>query len=214
MSSPAERKKPHLIARVNAVVSLVIALIAAAAGCAQAIIAATQPAPLPQIQARSIAELRIQIEDRRKGLQREMEHLDALLEDIGRAQAALTGTSARTPATSTATATDEWWRTMLKTFVVYIVLAFAVTFSMLALVIDLFGLLFDGDFYLLRTLWGFAWSETTLSWYWNRGSGVGIALGVAALVTLSMIGPLLDQWPFKAKSDAANLPIDPAGEAL
>src|SRR5262245_995529 len=116
------RKDQHTFTIVNGVLALLIAATAAIATIAQAWVSASQVSPLPQVQARSISELRIQIQDRRKTLEGEIKQLDELLKDIGRAEAVLSGASSQTPAS----AADAWWLSALKTLAVYLVLGFTV----------------------------------------------------------------------------------------
>lgn len=186
----AVRDRQHVVATVNIVATLTIALVAALAGLAQAIIAANQTSPLPQIQAKSVAELRTQIDDRKKLLQRELEQIEALLQDIARIESAGSG-SAPQPQPQPA-ALDPWWKTVLKTLVVYMALFLAAIVTLPALAFDLVALLSSADFPALRGIWRLAWSETAVSWYWNRGSAVNIGVGVVALIALSSLGAILE----------------------
>lgn len=177
------RRNPYLF------VTLIVAAVAAIAAVAQAWISASQSPPLPQLQARSISELRIQIEERRDTLESEIAALDALLNDLSRAEAVLAGA----PGISYEKSVDPWWLSALKTVVIYIVLFFSVIVSIIALLLDLIALLFEFDFPLLRNIWNWSWREVTLGWYWQRASWIGIAAGVLLILGLGSFSSALDE---------------------
>lgn len=172
---------------INAILALVIAATAAVATIVQAWVSASQTSPLPQLQATSISELRAQIEERRTDLQREIRQLNTLLDDLGRAETALTNAPAPPLSTAPPT-TDPWWRSALKAFAVYFALAVSIAVSVPAGVVDLLGLIVGYDFPILRTIWGWSWSYVAIAWYWERATASGIAAGVLLFFGLGLIG--------------------------
>lgn len=187
---------------IHIVLTLLVAAVAAIAAVAQAWISASQSPPLPQLRARSISELRIQIEERRETLESEIAALDALLNDLSRAEAVLAGASGATPDVSA----DPWWLSALKTVVIYIVLLFSAIVSIFALLLDLFALFFGFDFPLLRYIWNWSWREVTLGWYWQRASWTGIAAGVLLILGSWFFVSALDERQNRNTSAPPALP--------
>ncbi|HYX09770.1 MAG TPA: hypothetical protein VE912_23780 [Bacteroidales bacterium] len=76
--------------------------------------------------------------------------------------------------------------TFLKSLVVVAVLSIAASITIPALILDLILLLFTHyDFPVIRFLWGLAWGDIAISWYWLPSDGN--ALFVSAII-LGIIG--------------------------
>jgi hypothetical protein len=78
--------------------------------------------------------------------------------------------------------TDLWIVTILKTFVVFLVLGLAIVSTPFVLIGDLIALLFGSSFPLVRGLWSFAWDSVTVGWYWQRATPLGLILGMVLVL--------------------------------
>lgn len=80
-------------------------------------------------------------------------------------------------------ATDYWFVTALKTFVVYVTLVFSVILMFLTFLGDLlFGLLSGYSFSLTKGLWHFAWNKVTIGWYWEQSRWYGVVVGISLII--------------------------------
>ncbi len=74
---------------------------------------------------------------------------------------------------------DSWLTTVLKTVVVYLVLAVSAVLTPFSMAADVIGLLFGLAFPLTKGLWAWSWDTVTINWYWQRATPLGIILGMA-----------------------------------
>lgn len=145
---------------------------------------------LPQLNATSIVELRNGVQERRDALYAEIESLDALLIDISRAEAALTGEVL--VAQKTVGGLDSWWLAALKTLAVYFILSFSFVCAGIAIVFDLIGLLLGYKFVLVGAIWDWSWSKMTIEWYWEKAPAIGVLAGIAILVLLGVASNFME----------------------
>src|SRR5262245_21721727 len=132
------RHNRRSVATINVALTLTIAAAAAAGTIAQAWVAASQRAALPQVQSSSVRDLRLQLEERRRALRQEIQDLDALLIDLGKAESALTGALV----VASPIRLDPWWLTAVKTLAVGVVLGLSIYAAIVAAAIDLVLLVF------------------------------------------------------------------------
>ena len=65
---------------------------------------------------------------------------------------------------------------IVKSFVIYIILAIAIALTLFAIIIDLIFSLNT-----LNILWNFAWNDMAVNWFWNDTPGILLIIGLAVL---------------------------------
>lgn len=177
---------------INIVLTLSTGAIAAGGTLAQACMTGSQKSTLPQVEAKSVSELRIQVEDRRSALAKEIQALDELLKDLTKAEAALRLSPNAPSDLAAAIRLDSWWLTALKTCAVYFVLVLSISASLVAGVMDLVSYILGYGVRFLGGLWRWSWQEVTIGWYWQKASATGVGAGVLLMFLPVWIGSFME----------------------
>lgn len=177
--------------KIFSVLTLLVAVAAAIGTLMQVWVSASQELPIPKVQAENIAELRVQLEERRQTLKDEVQNLDSLINELSLAKSALERSSNATPDV-VEKVYDSWWLSILKAFVIYILLVFTMILSVFALVIDLIGLLWGYKFPLISGLWEWSWTEVTIGWFWSNTTAISSTISIVVVLLSGMIFMAID----------------------
>jgi hypothetical protein len=179
------KQHAHQFSTINAIATITLAALGTVAAIYDVWFAGSQNLPIPALHATTVSTLRGQVIDRRTALQSEIRDLDALIEDLDRAAAALAGSPIPEPL-------DPLWQTALKTPAVLFLLYFSALVSVPALLIDVVSLPFGYSFPLLRAIWGWSWTTVTVGWYWQYASPLGIVIGSLLVLVPGAITTIVD----------------------
>ena len=79
--------------------------------------------------------------------------------------------------------------TLFKTVLIIVIVSLAASITPPAFLIDLIIVIFTAySWPILRFIWGLAWKEMTLEWYWYSSTGTSIVVSALIIAALGFLG--------------------------